>query len=308
MFQLYKKRDFNAYVSDTITFFKENFKNYFANFIILTGALLLVLCLIFFFIFKDFFSSFLTNTANPNFMVNYMQENIGSFILLGSIGFVVALVFTCVTMSFPIAYLKLMDKTGKDNLTSSELFDQMKSMLGKIIIFAMLSVVIIFPLAMITFGLSMLLVVVIIGIPIIIILMPAFYIWVSQSFYAYLNEEIGFFDSLGRGWKILFSKKFWPITGNTIVMYIVVGILQSILPMIPYFFMIGSMLSSGDKVAKMAEMGGYMVTIYIISIVTSYIFSNILIVNQGLIYYSSLEQQTNTQALSEIESIGQDAE
>jgi hypothetical protein len=307
MFQLYKKRDFSTFLSDTIDFFKGNFKNYFGNFITITGALLVVLCVIFFFIFKDLFDTVLSNSGNSEILGTYLQDNLAQIILLGGIGFIVAIVFTCITMSFPVAYLQLMNETGRDSFTSSELFEQMKGMLVRVVIFSLLSILIIFPLAIIAFFISVALIFLIIGVPLMIILFPAIYIFISQSLYVYLTEDEGYFDSLGRGWKILFSKKFWPVIGNTVVVYIVIGILQSILPMIPYFFMIGSALSAGDAASKLTGMTAPMITLYILSIVSSYFFQNILIINQGLIYYSSLEQETNTQALSEIDSIGQDA-
>lgn len=39
MMQFYKKRDFGALISDTFTFFKENGKNYFKNYILLNGQI-----------------------------------------------------------------------------------------------------------------------------------------------------------------------------------------------------------------------------------------------------------------------------
>lgn len=66
MFQLYKQRDFNEMLNDTVGFFKSSWKNYFTNFIVITGAMLLVLCLIFFFIFRDLFASLISGNPLPS--------------------------------------------------------------------------------------------------------------------------------------------------------------------------------------------------------------------------------------------------
>jgi hypothetical protein len=68
-----------------------------------------------------------------------------------------------------------------------------------------------------------------------------------------------------------------------------------------------SVLSSGNG-ALSASLGVYMSVLYIVALILSYIMSNILMVNQGMVYYSTLEQVNHTQALSEIDLIGQNVE
>ena len=77
--------------------------------------------------------------------------------------------------------------------------------------------------------------------------------------------------------------------------------------MIPYSIMLFSMLTTGDGELS-SSIGVIMSAFSIVSLLFSYITSNILMVNQGMIYYSILEQDNHVQALSEIDLIGQDVE
>lgn len=308
MFQLYKKRDFSGYVTDTVLFFKHYWKNYFSNFIVITGALLLVLCVIFFFIFRDFFSAF-TGSANYDFSA-YFQDNWVLLAVLVAIAVIVTILFSIACMSYPVAYMQLVEKTGNTSFTSAELLEKMKAQVGRIFVFGLLSFLILFPLFMVVSVISVLAIFLVIGIFLIFLLAPMFTVLVTQALFVYLNEGVGFFTALGRAWNIMFNKKFWHIVGSTFVVYMAINIIQGIFSMIPYFMMIFAMLSGGSGEPDLASPNVMflMTVFYIVTIVASYIFSNFLMINQGLIYYSSLEQQAHTHAFSEIDRIGQDAE
>lgn len=309
MFQLYKKRDFSAYLTDTIDFFKVYWKNFFANYIVITGALLLTLCVIFYFIFKDVFGALFGQTSSVDF-TTYFQDNLFSFIFLVTIGVVITILFSVACMAYPIVYLHLVEKTGKRNFTSGELFEALKKQIGRVLIFALLSIFILYPLLIVTAVISTLAIFLVVVIFLIIMLIPTFTTWVIQSLYVSLNEKTGYFTALGRGWRILFTKnRFWHIIGATFVIYIMMNIIQSIFTMIPYFIMLFSMINTGNMAASdSSQMGMLMTALYILSIISSYFLGNFLMITQGMIYYSSIEQKEHTQAFSEIDNIGQNAE
>ena len=84
--QLYKSRGFSEFFQDTFSFLKQNGKHYFKHFFIINGIFLLILMVIGYFISK-FYSEFLFNgilqSENSNTVLdNYMNENIGVFVLL----------------------------------------------------------------------------------------------------------------------------------------------------------------------------------------------------------------------------------
>ena len=309
MFQLYKKRDFSSYITDTVMFFKHYWKNYFSNFIVITGALLLVLCVIFYFIFRDVFGA-LINGSSGNFdFSTYFQDNWVSFAIMVFIAVLVTILFSLACMSYPVAYLQLVEKTGRNSFTSSELLDQIKGQLGRVFMFGLLSFLILFPLLMVVTVISVLAIFLVIGIFLIFMLTPVFTVWVTQALFVYLNEKTGFFEALARSWNILFNKKFWHIVGSTFVVYMAISIIQSIFSLIPYFIMIFSVLGTGTEPDFASTRIVFAMTaLYILALVASYILSNFLMITQGLIYYSSLEQKEHTQAFYEIDMIGRNAE
>lgn len=309
MFQLYKKRDFSTYITDTILFFKQYWKNYYANFIALTGALLLVLCVIFFFIFRDLFGALAGNASGEYDFSAYFQDNWVSFALMLGIAALVTIVFSLACMSYPVAYLQLVEKTGRNSFTSSELLEQIKSQLGRVFIFGLLSFLVLLPLLVVVTIISVLAVFLVIGIFLILMLTPVFTVWVTQALYIYLNKKVGFFASLGRSWKILFSKQFWHIVGATFVMYMAINIIQGVFSIIPYLIMIFSILGTGNDIdSNSPKMALAVTALYILALISSYIFSNFLMITQGLIYYSSQEQKEHTHAFNEIDMIGRNAE
>lgn len=309
MFQLYKQRDFSAYISDTIAFFKIYWKNFFGNYIVITGGILALLCLFYFFLFRDLFTALL-NTSNRGIGYDisyYFTDNPGLFISLLAVAVVLTIFFSILSTAYPVVYLELTEETGRADFTASEIFERIKKFLPKIIRFALFSLITFLPLITVATVLASVLVILVVGVFVLILLIPAASVWIMQTFYAYLLNDISFTDAMRQGWKILFSKKFWHIIGSAAVIYVILNIAQSIVTLIPYFIILFSALATGNG-ALSANFGIYMSALYIVSLVLSYIMSNILTVNQGMVYYSTLEQVNHTQALSEIDLIGRNVE
>jgi hypothetical protein len=306
LFNLYKKRDFGAYISDSIEFFKQFWKNYFLNFITLNGALMLILCMVYFFIFKDMFGEMMSNPgAEPSM---FLDENMGTTIILMIVGMLVSIVFTLITTAYPIVYFRLVQKTDKETFTASEILNEIKKDLLRIIAFGLLSMVTFIPILMAYFLLSMVLSILLVGIPLFILGIGASVTWMNQALYFYLNERLGFIDSMRAGWRTLFSK-FWHIAGASTAMIFIVQTLSGVASMIPYFIGLGKMISSGS--GGTPDMEGampWMIAFYVINIVLTYILSNFIYINQGLIYYSSKEEQEHFQANLEIDTIGMNEE
>ncbi|MFV0471656.1 MAG: hypothetical protein ACK5L7_06435 [Paludibacteraceae bacterium] len=303
-FHLYKKRDFGTYISDTSDFFKKFWKNYFKNFVVINGAMMLILCLIYYFIFKDTFSStFSGRGITPQFLYD---ENIGIFIVLISVAMLVAVVFSLFLIAFPIAYLQLIDKTDRDNFTSSEIFNQIKPLLGRIFLFGLISLLILVPIALVTAAVASALILIIIGIPILVISMGILMVWYMQSLFVYLNEDKGYFEALKAGWQILFGR-FWPIVGSTLIITLAVYILSTIVTFIPSMMTIGSIFSTGTE-PDISKVMPAMSIVYVLNILLSYLLYNLIYVNQGLIYYGSKEETEHISAFSEIDNIGKNAE
>jgi len=302
-FQLYKKRDFSAFMSDTIQFFKQFWKNYFRNYVIINGALLLLMCVLYFSVFKDMLKnvynpevsagSWLTNSSNPGLI------GVGMLLFV-----VVMLALSVFTTAFPMIYFKLLKTKGEDSFTSSEILTGIKGSAGRIILFGLISLFVLVPVGAIVLGLGLVLSIVLIGLPVLFLGLPTIMIWYMQALYVYIEEEESYFTALRKGWKITFEK-YWQVVGSTVVAYLFAIIVGSIFTMIPAIMMISSIFTSGGHPQPMV-MTPTMTALYVISMIFSFLTLNILYIQQGLVYYSSQENSENHMAFSDIENIGND--
>lgn len=312
MFQLYKKRDFGAFISDTIAFFRIYWKNFFSNYTVIAGGMIAILCILFFFLFRDLFSS-IFNLSNQGLGSNfdyYFTENIPLFVVLILVAFVVSFLLSLVSMSYPIAYMQLIEESedGKQTFSSSEIFTQIKQYGPRLIKFMLLSIVTVLPVVILASVLSVFLMFLIIGFFLLILLIPAMMVIYTQALFVYLRSDEGFFESLKTAWKILFSKKFWPIIGSTVVVYFIVSTLQGMVTMVPYLIIIFGMYLGASDSANESSLALLISGLYVVSIALSYFLINISMVNQGMIYYAFMEDKHHAQAFSEIDLIGQNAE
>ncbi len=301
-FQLYKKRDFSAYITDTFQFIKLFGKNYFLNYIVINGALLLVVAVIYYFFYKDWIG----NINNVNALETWFyDENIMLFFLYFIIGFLVLITYYVFSTAFPMVYLHFIDSSENDKYTASALFSGMKSKIGRILQFGLISIFIFFPIITIFSALSIALSFILIGIPLLVLGVPALMVWSMQSLFIYANENTGYFEALGKAWKTLFSS-FWNIVGSTIIIMLGVGILSGSFSMISAFISVGSIITSGGTGQMVYS--PLSIAINLIGMLVSYLLYNLIYVQQGLVYYSSLENTNHVQAFSEIDNIGNNNE
>lgn len=307
-FQLYKRRDFSTYLSDTVLFFRLHWKNYLANYAIITGGLFVALIVVYYFLIRDFFGAIaLLGVPGAHTDVSsILGENAAWLVTLLIIGLILGILFSLLCSLYPVAYLQLKNKSEKPLFSASELFAQMKSQLGRVIAFGLLSMVTFFPVMIVFVALSAMLIIFLIGIPLLIILAPAFILWYTESFYAYLNENLSYFSSLKVGWNIMLSK-FWHMWGATISIYLLMQIVTGIVTFVPIIIMIVTQLNSGnvDNIANIQKTA--MPIIYTVNYFLSYLLMNFMLIAHGIMYYSYKEQTAHVQSYSEIQSIGQNA-
>ena len=314
MFQLFKKRKFSDYISDTFTFFKENGKHFLTHYFIINGALLLILLVLTYFLFKVYFEVIFSSigTNVPNFLEDYFNNNIGLIIGIFFFFIIVLLFVSLISYSYPIIYLQLFAKNKGPHFATREMIQLLKAKLGKMILFFLVLIGLSLTVGLLIMALLVALFFVVIGIPLAFILLPALIVFIQMSFYDYLNEEIGIFEAFGRGLKKL-KQNFWPITGSTIVMYVIIQTVSSIFIAIPYIFgmiqLFTDVQSSGSPEAdSLSFFGIMMVVVMCISILASFILNNIMVVNSGIIYYSLRDENENISVLSDIDLIGTDEE
>lgn len=316
MFQLYSKRSFGQLVGDTLTFFKENGSNYFKNYFIINGGFLLALVVIIYFLIKIFlegaFSNFGATNGNENFL-NHIYSNLGLFIGLGLFLVLLIVLISIINYLFPVAYLKLIET--KTEITTENIIKQLKTKVGKVVVFFLASLFVFIPIMLFVFFIMFLLMMVIIGIPLIFIVIPAVMSWITLSFYDYVSTDNGYFQSLGNGYRMLKSK-FWPIVGSTAIMYIIVQVVVGVISMIPYTIGVASIFTNpeamNNKVNGVPEGLSFMMLmvslLMIVSIILNYTLQNLILINQGIIYYSIKEESENVSIINDIDLIGSDSE
>ncbi|WP_050020641.1 hypothetical protein [Chryseobacterium sp. P1-3] len=89
MIQFYKKRDFGTFISDSFNFFKLYGKNYFKNYILINGLLLILIITIFIFGYKELFSQIFGSNLRGEtyYFEQYFSDNAGMLIVVGILTF-----------------------------------------------------------------------------------------------------------------------------------------------------------------------------------------------------------------------------
>jgi len=317
MFELYKERDLSANISDTVTFFKSFGKHFFKNFFIINGVFLLILVVLIYFISKIYMEVLFSSTGanpNPNYLSDYLNNNI--FLVFG--GFIattiLVLILSMLNITFPVVYLKLFEKNNTADFSTTEIISELKSNIGKMILFLLGIVFVVTPLVFLIFGFLVVLSFILIGIPMLMIAFFALFAWIMLSYHDYILNDVGFFKALSNGYYLI-KLKFWTIVGSTFLMIMLVQIIQGVITIIPYMFTLGSMFvttqnlqDASSSADTFSTMGILMALIMVFSVLLSYIFNNFLVVNQGLIYYSLHEETENHTTKSQIDLIGTDFE
>lgn len=312
MFQVYKKRDFSQLVGDTFSFFKIEGKNYFKNYFIINGGLLLVLVVAIYFLIRFFFEGTFSaaQVGDNQFLAESLYSNLGIFITIGLLLTILIIAVSLINYTYPVSYLSLLAEQREINTTS--IVQKLKSKISRSLLFFLFSIFILFPIMLIIMGIMFVLMMIIIGIPLLLIVIPAVSSWISLSYYHYISTESGYTEALGKGYDML-RNNFWPIIGSTFVMYMIVQVVVSIVTFIPYIFVMGSFFVNPEGVQNDPEEAISLVTlmlsiVMIVSILFNYTLQNIILINQGIIYYSAAEKEENISINREIDTIGQNEE
>lgn len=299
-------------LSDSLNFFKQDGKHFFKNYFILNGIFLMLLIVLSYFLFKVYFEAITSGTTpggNPdyNFASTLFNDNFAVIATGGVLFFVLMLFITLLNFAYPVLYLKLYEKNKGSNFQTKELVAELKLNFLKILGFYLLSLVIILPIIMVLVAILVLLSMILIGIPLLLITIPLLFSLMSLSLYEHLNSNEGFFASIGKAFKYIF-KQFWAILGSTIIFYLLIQVILTIVSMIPYIIGMISIFSdvenSNNSANTFSALGILMTVVFAISILANYILHNLLMINQGMIYYNSREMIENNSSFSEIDSIG----
>lgn len=316
MFQLYKKRNFNDYISDNISFFKIYGKNYFSNFIKINGIFIIILVFTLYFLSK-FYMEIIMKSMNtgesPSVINDYFQNNAPLFFSVLAIFIILTLFLSIVNYTFPIIYLELLNQNNEKEISAKSIIKALKEQTFKMIKFTLGIIFIIMPLGFIFFGILILLCFIIIGIPLLFIMLPAFMSWISISYHEYIVDDCTFFESLNNALTTVRSQ-FWPIIGSTLTTIFLVQTIQGFITVIPYIITVVWMMFSLENIENNPKNDLFSIisiiftVIIILSFLLSIIFQNFIFIQQSLIFYSHKEMNEAHNVTSQIDLIGTDFE
>ncbi|WP_430412590.1 hypothetical protein [Kordia sp.] len=313
MFQLYKSRDFGAYFQDTFTFLKQNGKHFFKNFFIVNGIFLLILITMSYYLFKVYQELVINDliiNRNSNALSNFFDQNLGSIILYGSLGFFILLIVSVLNYAYVPIYFKLYERHKGQNFDSKELFNELKANIEKLIIFILSSI----PIGLLTIIAvaiaSAILMVTIIGIPFLLIVAAVFSMFFHATLMEYINTDKGVFECYTYGLNMCFQK-FFPAMGAIAVFFIIVYVFKLVIGIVQFIIttILGiTSLTDPNTVQVVTESWSFQFVVLFLFQLFSYLLnlltSAIVQMNQGIIYYSLKEEKENIHAKDTIDQIG----
>lgn len=316
MFQLYKKRQLGDYIIDTFSFFKTFGKHFFKIFFIINGAFLLIIGTLVFFFLKSNFQVLFNETldsSNPNNLAAYFNDNYGIFIAFTAFFFIVILALSMFNSAYPVLYLKLVEKSKTNSFTLEDVTTVFRQNIWKIIKFGFGLLFLVVPVMFVAIVLLFFLCFILVGIPLLLIAIPALFTWVNFSFYAYLTEDKSFFQSLNHAY-VLLKKDFWYSIGATFLVIIMIQMIQGSISV--FFYFIGififflTAIGTSDFGSKAIDESPvfllFISFIFVLLYTLGNIFNNMIMVNQGIMYYSLGADDVISN--HEIELIGTDNE
>lgn len=317
MMQFYKKRDFGTFISDSFNFFKLYGKNYFKSYILINGLLLILLGVIGFIGFRDFFGKLSGSNLNGNvgYFEQYFEDNLGMFIVMGILIFLLYSALVTINFLFPVFYVKRVSK-GNLHIKTDEIISDFKTNAGKIFKLYLGIIFLVVPGSIFLIGISGALMIVLIGFVLILFVLPTLFNVITFLTYDYFDSNRGFFGSLSYAIRSQFSypngresSPYWKYWGTAIILGIIYYVISLIFSFVPRLFFYGSIFTTTpdanfEQNPFTGTMGVIFFVVSIISAIVSMILMNLLYVNSGLMYYDSRTDLHQKVGLAEIETIG----
>lgn len=317
MMQFYKKRDFGTFITDSFTFFKLYGKNYFKNFILLNGLLLILMVVVIIFGYKEFLGAFFGSTMGGQryYFEQFLNDNLGMLILCGVLLFILSTALMTINFLFPVFYIKRITE-GKTAIKADDLLSDFKSN-GKKVAAAYFGLTfLVLPVAFVIFGISYILIFIIIGLVLMLFVGPTLLNIIIFLCFDYFNGKRGFFESLSYAVRSQFSYpngrekspywKYWGATTIMTVLFYIVSIFFSSVPMILFFMKLSTTAPDAQFESDpfKGSFGIVFFIVYGISSIISTLLMNVLYINSGLMYYDSRTDLHQKMELAEIDTIG----
>ena len=207
--------------------------------------------------------------------------------------------------------------TLHSQIKADDILSDLKNNIGRFLKLFLGLFFIVTPLAMIVFGLSFILMIVIIGFFLLILLGPTLMNVINFLMFDYFHTKKSFFQSLSYALRSQFSYQsgrekspFWKYWGSTTVIYLIIQTVTSVFTLIPVFMIFATMYTvpqgNGDLQGNpfTGSMGIIFFAMYGVSLLVSFLLMNIIYINAGFQYYDSRTDLHRSVDLTEIDTIG----
>ena len=297
-------------------FFRYNGKHFFRLYFTINGGLLLIAAVLVYFIFKIYFEfmfhSLTTGVADDsNSLGALFSNNASTIIIVALFGFLFLVFITLLQFAFPLVYLDFLDQKKGTNFGTKDITKALKSNLGKFLKFIIGTIFIFLPLISIIMFANILLCAILVGFPLLFITLPTIMAWTHQTFYHYITGKERFFKAISLATSSI-KQQFWQIILSTIVVYVIIQVVMTIMAMVPYIFGLATIFTNPRGTYNQTEGIGIftimMVSVMVISLLANYILNNLVLINQGLIYYSLKEYNESISSTNSIDLIGTESE
>ncbi|MGI9526302.1 MAG: hypothetical protein ACR2MS_04215 [Weeksellaceae bacterium] len=304
--QFYKHRSFGELISDTFEFVRQYGKNYFKNYFLMNGAVLLLLLLVVGFGYGELIGQFFGSNLEGQqyYFEQYFSENQGVFITVTVLVFILFILLSMVTYSFPVLYMRRLANHSNERITTQQIVNDLKAVWIKFLIFTICLLVIFMPIAIVLFLISGFLMIILIGFFLLMLLFPVMMNIVNFTLFDYYHSSYGFFKAVRFAIKTQFSNNFFKYWSSVSVVYMIIQIITTIFTMIPMIFVFGGFMVNPMGGEEGSMMAIIYAVVYGVSIFASFILSNLIYINAGLMYYDAKTEYHKDVQLSEIESLG----
>jgi hypothetical protein len=311
MFQLYKKRGFSDYLNDTFGFLKLSGRHFFKNYAIICGGILLIITALGYVVFKANFEFFKAAMDGIGSNSKIFGENLFLFGILLILFLIIFILVSVICYLFPIVYLRLYEEKGDFSFTTNEILVLLKANIWRAIKFVLWTILFYISLGIFVIALLGLICITIIGIPFAVIGLFALIGILNISFFLYVNNHnVGYIDSFKIAFQFV-KNNLWPAVGANFAILVLVWIVGSVTSMIPmvigmvgYGSGLGTVPGAEESAALLVIMG----ISYAISFLVQFVLNNLIILTNGMIYYTMQEANHSHFSKSEIDLIGTESE
>lgn len=292
-FNLYRKRGFSELVSDSFTFFKLYFKSYMKNYIYLIGVFVVAIMALVWIMFGKYFNQLFIPEYEP-----IPDMGAQEIIIKMSVIFILILITYIFSVSYPFAFLKAMEEKGSGDLTFDQIYKHIKPSSAKVLSFALKWIPVLILMSPVFF------IVVIPGIGYLALQIfgIVFGVFAFQALAHYILDGEKFFRSMKVSFKNL-KQKFWDKVGS----YFVINLITNVAA-IAILLVVVILSSLCVYLASVRDLHLFVFLFFIATalfLFLSMCFSNIVVINQILIYFTSKEEKMDE---DEIDLIGGEKE